>query len=185
MIKMKNNEKKDVPQNPYQFEIDANNSVSLKGKPMFLTKNYKSSRKRIKSKPSPPTSSAANVQGKLKTKSLKSQKSKTVDRRKQVQETMSRTFDEQEFAEFMTANDFTYLIRSGSLCPYGFALTYKHCLSIVSCCNIAQCANQAAVVLVEGTSIRTLRYSLTPPNDTTTSKNTNNLNNIITINNNG
>lgn len=180
---MKNNEKKEIPQNPYHFEIDANNSVLCKGKPMFLTKYCKSSRKRIKSRPTASSTPPSPASGKLKTKS-KSLKSKTVDRRR-VQETMSRTIDEQEFVEFMAANDLSYLIRSGSLCKYGFAITYKHCLSIVSCCNIAQCGNQASVVLVEGSSIRTLRFSLSTHNDTTTTyKNTNNVNNIINTNNN-
>lgn len=176
---MKQNEKKDVSQNSYHFEIDANNSVISKGKPMFLTKNYKSSRKKIQTKFSPPPP-ASNVQSKLKTKS-KSLKSMRVDRRK----VQAETFDEQEFVESMAANDLSYLIRSGSLCQYGFAITYKHCLSIVSCPNIAQCANQASVVLIDNTSIRTLRFSLSPQNDTTTSKNTNNVNNNIIINNNG
>ena len=71
------------------------------------------------------------------------------------------TFDHDELSNFMSVNDFTYLIRSHSFCKKGFTIDHNHkCLTIFSCYNFDGHNNQASVALIDGSdcSIRFIRY---------------------------
>lgn len=144
---------------PYNFEINAH--LSARQKPAFLRRYLKGQKGKVTKQK---CHSAAPPKNKLKltnrTKTPEVQSGKRRDESPASVLGESLFFDDSEFANFLAINELSCLIRSGSLCRYGFALTYSSCISLYSCSNVASKGNHASVALVDGLSVRILRHSI-------------------------
>ena len=132
-----------------QFTISKAGQMG-KRKMVFLKSRYKVPRKTAMTTAKSPAKVRSIQQ---KTKKQQQPKSASSGRGREA-------FDQNEFLDFMKTNDFSFFIRSGSVCRTGYRIKFgRQCLTVFSCSNLNR-ANEAAVVLIEGTacSIRFIRY---------------------------